>query len=187
MFNGILISKDDAGYRAAVQQIDEAQLPDGDVTVRVDWSTLNYKDGLAITGKSPVVRKFPMVPGIDFAGTVTDSSHPEWKAGDRVVFGSVMRQPRTWSRRLLPARVPAASGPPPAQDGSHGSPQGAARPARDARPERGVRHGEQDERTGRNARLNLFLNLEQARILLRRRRRALRHIDAERGNSALSI
>ncbi len=86
MFNGILINKDDAGYRAAVQPIDEAQLPDGDVTVRIDWSTLNYKDGLAITGKSPVVRKFPMVPGIDFAGTVTASAHPEWKAGDRVVL-----------------------------------------------------------------------------------------------------
>ncbi|MDQ5915475.1 MAG: acrylyl-CoA reductase [Pseudomonadota bacterium] len=86
MFNGILINKDDAGYRAAVQQIDEAQLPEGDVTVRVDWSTLNYKDGLAITGKGPVVRKFPMVPGIDFAGTVIESSHPEWKADDAVVL-----------------------------------------------------------------------------------------------------
>ena len=86
MFNGILIDKDDAGYRAAIRQIDEAQLPDGDVTVRIDWSTLNYKDGLAITGKSPVVRKFPMVPGIDFAGTVTASSHADWKAGDRVVL-----------------------------------------------------------------------------------------------------
>ncbi|MDP3638485.1 MAG: oxidoreductase, partial [Azonexus sp.] len=71
MFKGILINKDDAGYRAAVQEIDDAQLPEGDVTIRVEWSTLNYKDGLAITGKSPVVRRFPMVPGIDFAGTVT--------------------------------------------------------------------------------------------------------------------
>ena len=86
MFNGILINKDDAGYRAAVQQIDEAQLPEGDVTVRVDWSTLNYKDGLAITGKGPMIRKFPMVPGIDFAGTVIESSHPEWKADDAVVL-----------------------------------------------------------------------------------------------------
>jgi len=86
MFNGILINKDDAGYRAAVQPIDEAQLPEGDVTVRVGWSTLNYKDGLAITGKSPVVRKFPMVPGIDFAGTVVASSHPEWKVDDEVIL-----------------------------------------------------------------------------------------------------
>ena len=75
MFKGILIEKDDAGYRASVQDIDDSQLPEGDVTVRVDYSSLNYKDGLAITGKGPVVRKFPMVPGIDIAGTVESSSH----------------------------------------------------------------------------------------------------------------
>ena len=86
MFKGILITKDDAGYRAEVQQIDDNVLPEGDVTVRIEWSTLNYKDGLAITGKSPVVRRFPMVPGIDFAGTVTESSNPAWKAGDKVVL-----------------------------------------------------------------------------------------------------
>ncbi|MCK6406030.1 MAG: oxidoreductase [Rhodocyclaceae bacterium] len=86
MFNGILINKDDAGYRAAVQEIDDAGLPEGDVTVRVAFSTLNYKDGLAITGKSPVVRKFPMVPGIDFAGSVVASSHPEWKPDDEVIL-----------------------------------------------------------------------------------------------------
>ncbi len=86
MFKGILIDKDEAGYRAAVRDIDESQLPDGDVTVRVQYSTLNYKDGLAITGKGPVVRKFPMVPGIDLVGTVESSSHPEWQAGDAVVL-----------------------------------------------------------------------------------------------------
>jgi acrylyl-CoA reductase (NADPH) len=86
MFKGILITKDEAGYKAQVQQIDEATLPEGDVTVRVEWSTLNYKDGLAITGKSPVVRRFPMVPGIDFAGTVSESSNPAWKPGDKVVL-----------------------------------------------------------------------------------------------------
>ena len=86
MFKGILITKDEAGYKAQVQQIDEATLPEGDVTVRVEWSTLNYKDGLAITGKSPVVRRFPMVPGIDFAGTVSESSNPTWKPGDKVVL-----------------------------------------------------------------------------------------------------
>lgn len=86
MFKGILIEKDDAGYRAAVKDIDESRLPDGNVTVRVSHSTLNYKDGLAITGKGPVVRKFPMVPGIDFVGTVEESSHPEYKAGDSVVL-----------------------------------------------------------------------------------------------------
>lgn len=86
MFKGILITKGDAGYQAAFQAIEESVLPDGDVQVQVAWSTLNYKDGLAITGKSPVVRRFPMVPGIDFAGTVTHSSHPAWKVGDKVVL-----------------------------------------------------------------------------------------------------
>ncbi|MDH4871134.1 MDR family oxidoreductase [Pseudomonas sp. BN515] len=86
MFNAILIEKDEAGYRARNAQLDEAQLPEGNVTVRVDYSTLNYKDGLAITGKSPVVRQFPMVPGIDLAGTVEASSHPDYKAGDAVLL-----------------------------------------------------------------------------------------------------
>lgn len=86
MFRGILITKDDAGYKAALQTIDEAVLPAGDVTVQVEWSTLNYKDALAITGKSPVVRRFPMVPGIDFAGTVLESSNAAWQAGDKVIL-----------------------------------------------------------------------------------------------------
>ena len=86
MFKGILIEKDDAGYRAALKDIDEAQLPEGDVTVRVSHSTLNYKDGLAITGAGPVVRKFPLVPGIDLVGTVETSSHADWRAGDAVVL-----------------------------------------------------------------------------------------------------
>lgn len=86
MFKGILIEKDDAGYRAAIKDIDEAQLPDGDVTVRVSHSTLNYKDGLAITGKGPVVRRFPMVPGVDLVGAVESSSHPDYKPGDQVVL-----------------------------------------------------------------------------------------------------
>lgn len=86
MFKGILIEKDESGYRANVKDIDDAQLPDGNVTVRVGFSTLNYKDGLAITGKGPVVRKFPMVPGIDLAGVVEESTHPDYKAGDAVVL-----------------------------------------------------------------------------------------------------
>lgn len=86
MFRGILITKDEAGYTAKLQNIDDSVLSEGDVTVDVEWSTLNYKDGLAITGKSPVVRRFPMVPGIDFAGVVSESSHPSWKAGDRVLL-----------------------------------------------------------------------------------------------------
>lgn len=86
MFKGILIEKDESGYRAAVRDIDEAQLPDGNVTVRVSHSTLNYKDGLAITGKGPVVRRFPMVPGIDLAGVVEHSSHPDYQVGNRVLL-----------------------------------------------------------------------------------------------------
>ena len=86
VFKGILIEKDESGYRAAIKEIDEPRLPEGNVTVRVSHSTLNYKDGLAITGKGPVVRKFPMVPGIDLAGTVEESSHPEYKAGARVLL-----------------------------------------------------------------------------------------------------
>ncbi len=86
MFRGILITKGEAGYKAELQDIDDKVLPDGDVTVRVEWSTLNYKDGLALTGKSPVVRRFPMVPGIDFAGTVLASTHLKWKAGDKVIL-----------------------------------------------------------------------------------------------------
>ena len=86
MFNAIVINKDDSGYRASVQPLNDDQLPEGDVTVRVAYSTLNFKDGLAITGSSPVVRKFPMVPGIDLAGTVETSAHPDYKVGDQVVL-----------------------------------------------------------------------------------------------------
>lgn len=87
MFSAILISKDDAGQQSVeIAQIDETQLPEGDVTIDVEYSTLNYKDGLAITGSSPVVRKFPMVPGIDLAGVVSESSNPKWKVGDQVVL-----------------------------------------------------------------------------------------------------
>jgi acrylyl-CoA reductase (NADPH) len=84
-FKAIRIDKAEKGTTAALVPFDEAELMEGDVTVRVEWSTLNYKDGLAVTGKAPVVRRFPMIAGIDFAGTVEHSSHPQWKAGDRVV------------------------------------------------------------------------------------------------------
>lgn len=86
MFNGILIEKDEQGYRANLQRISDEQLPPGDVTVRVAYSTLNFKDGLAITGSSPVVRSFPMVPGIDLAGTVEASAHPDYQVGDEVLL-----------------------------------------------------------------------------------------------------
>lgn len=86
MFNAILIEKNDDDYQANLTTLEDTKLPEGDVTVRVSYSTLNYKDGLAITGRGPVVRKFPMVPGIDLAGTVETSSHPRFKAGDKVLL-----------------------------------------------------------------------------------------------------
>ncbi|UZE48722.1 acrylyl-CoA reductase (NADPH) [Rhodopseudomonas sp. P2A-2r] len=85
MFRAVRIDKADKGTTVALTQFDEAELMDGDVTVRVEWSTVNYKDGLAVTGKAPVVRRFPMIAGIDLAGTVETSSHPDWKAGDKVI------------------------------------------------------------------------------------------------------
>ncbi len=84
-FRAIRVDKAEKGTTAALAQFDEAELMEGDVTVAVEYSTLNYKDGLALTGKAPVVRRFPMIAGIDFAGTVEQSSHPAWKAGDKVV------------------------------------------------------------------------------------------------------
>ncbi len=85
-FKAIVIEKGEFGQRVGLTDFGEKNLMDGDVTVRVEWSTVNYKDGLAITGKAPVVRRFPMIPGIDFAGTVESSSHPEWKPGDKVIL-----------------------------------------------------------------------------------------------------
>ena len=85
-YRALQIDKDDAGYRCSLQTLDDSALPEGDVTVAVAYSTINYKDGLAITGKSPVVRKFPLTPGIDLAGTVTESRHPLFQAGDTVVL-----------------------------------------------------------------------------------------------------
>jgi acrylyl-CoA reductase (NADPH) len=86
MFAALLISKTDDGQKVELSQLDESQLPEGDVLIDVAYSTLNYKDGLAITGRSPVVRKWPMVPGIDLAGTVKESASSEWKPGDQVVL-----------------------------------------------------------------------------------------------------
>jgi acrylyl-CoA reductase (NADPH) len=84
-FNAIVIEKSDGGQKVGFADFDEANLMEGDVTVRVEWSTVNYKDGLAVTGKAPVVRRFPMIAGIDLAGTVESSSHPQWRPGDKVI------------------------------------------------------------------------------------------------------
>jgi acrylyl-CoA reductase (NADPH) len=112
MFKAILIEKQDGDQRVGLQTLEDSQLPEGDVTVRVECSTLNYKDALAITGKGPVVRKFPMVPGIDLAGTVETSTSDEFKPGDSVLlngwgvgeghWGGLAEKARLESRWLIP-------------------------------------------------------------------------------------
>ncbi len=85
-FKAIVIDKTEGGQSVRLADFDDKDLMDGDVTVRVEWSTLNYKDGLALTGKAPVVRRFPMIAGVDCAGSVESSSHPAWRAGDNVIL-----------------------------------------------------------------------------------------------------
>ena len=84
-FKAVVVEKTDAGQTVRLTDFDDRDLMGGDVTVAIEYSTLNYKDGLAVTGKSPVVRRFPMIAGVDFAGTVEQSSHPSWKPGDKVL------------------------------------------------------------------------------------------------------
>ncbi|MEB7540430.1 oxidoreductase [Pantoea anthophila] len=86
MFKALIIENDEQGYRALLKDLPEAQLPDHDVTLDVSYSSLNYKDALAICNKGPIVRQFPMVPGIDFVGRVTASRHPDWKEGDMALL-----------------------------------------------------------------------------------------------------
>lgn len=112
MINTILIEKDEQGYRANQQAIKESLLPEGDVTVKVLYSTINYKDALAITGKSPVVRKFPMVPGIDLVGEVASSDSERFVQGDLVLlngfgvgeghFGGLAQKARLKADWLIP-------------------------------------------------------------------------------------
>ncbi|HEY4957133.1 MAG TPA: alcohol dehydrogenase catalytic domain-containing protein, partial [Caldimonas sp.] len=85
MFKALMLEKDDAGFRASLRSADEGDLPEGDVLVAIEYSTLNYKDALAITNRSPIVRAWPMIPGIDGAGTVLESTHPRWRSGDAFV------------------------------------------------------------------------------------------------------
>ena len=115
-FKAIVIEKSDSGQTVALTDFDETKLMEGDVTVAVEWSTVNYKDGLAVTGKAPVVRKWPMIAGVDFAGTVEQSSHPDWKVGDKVIlngwglgethFGSYAQKARVKGEWLV--RLPAS-------------------------------------------------------------------------------
>lgn len=104
-FYALIVDKKDAGINTSYQQIDESQLPEGEVLVDIDYSTLNYKDGLAITGKAPVIRSYPMVPGIDFAGTVSRSSHPKWKTGDKVILNGWGVGEKHWGGLAQKARV----------------------------------------------------------------------------------
>src|ERR1700726_5022917 len=85
-FKAIVIEKAESAQKVGLTQFAGKDLMGGGVRVRVEWSTVNYKDGLAITGKAPVVRRFPMIPGIDLAGTVEASTHPDWKPGDKVIL-----------------------------------------------------------------------------------------------------
>lgn len=105
MFKAILIERDERPYRANFTDLDEAQLPAGDVKVRVGFSTLNYKDALAITGKAPVVRQFPLVPGIDFAGTVEESDNAAYRAGDGVLLNGWGVGEHHWGGLAQLARV----------------------------------------------------------------------------------
>lgn len=105
MFKSLLIEKIDEEYSVRVTELADDQLPEGDVTVRISHSTLNYKDALAITGIGPVVRNFPMVPGIDFAGVVEHSSHPEFKAGDNVILNGWGVGESHWGGLAQKARV----------------------------------------------------------------------------------
>lgn len=104
MFNALLVTKDDDGQHVAFTRLEDSDLPDGDVLVDVEYSTLNYKDGLALTG-GPILRSFPIVPGIDQAGVVADSSDPRWAIGDRVVLNGWNTGEKFWGGYSQRSRV----------------------------------------------------------------------------------
>lgn len=105
-FNALVINRsEDKKITSSLESIDDSQLPEGDVTVDIDYSTLNYKDGLAITGTAPVVRHYPMVPGIDFAGTVAESSNANWNVGDKVILNGWGVGEGHWGGLAQKARV----------------------------------------------------------------------------------
>ncbi|MFV8569990.1 MDR family oxidoreductase [Marinobacter sp. SBS5] len=105
MFKGILMEGSRGDQQVSLKSIDEAWLPEGDVTVDVAYSTLNYKDALAITGTAPIAKSYPMVPGIDLAGVVTESSNPEFKAGDEVVLNGWGVGEKHWGGLAQKARL----------------------------------------------------------------------------------
>ncbi len=105
-FRALLVTRDEAKKQSVDEvELSDADLPEGDVLVRVEATTVNYKDGLALTGRSPVVRRFPMVPGIDFAGTVLDSDNPEWKPGDGVILNGWGLGETRWGAYAVHCRV----------------------------------------------------------------------------------
>lgn len=106
MFKALLVEQIEGQSRSRLAKLDESLMPEGEVIVRIEYSTLNYKDGLAITGKAPVVRKFPMVPGIDFAGTVEESAHPDFTAGDKVILNGWGVGETHWGGLAQKAKVP---------------------------------------------------------------------------------
>ncbi|HEX4890725.1 MAG TPA: alcohol dehydrogenase catalytic domain-containing protein, partial [Alphaproteobacteria bacterium] len=108
-FKAIYVSKTDAGQAVEIKQLTDADFPasaDDNVTVAVEYSTVNYKDGLALTGKSPIIRSFPMAPGIDLAGTVTASADPKFKPGDKVLVNGYGLGENHWGGYAQRARLP---------------------------------------------------------------------------------
>lgn len=105
MFKALVIDNDEQGYRSQLNELSETQLPDQDVTLDVSYSTLNYKDALAICNKGPIVRQFPMVPGIDFVGRVTASRHPDWQEGDAALLTGWGVGEKHWGGLAQKARV----------------------------------------------------------------------------------
>jgi len=105
MFKGILLDRTEHGLAVQLTGLDESRLPEGDVTVAVEYSSLNYKDALAITGKAPVIRHYPMVPGIDLAGRVESSDSPRWKTGGRVLVNGFGLGETHWGGLAQKARV----------------------------------------------------------------------------------
>jgi acrylyl-CoA reductase (NADPH) len=106
MFKALYLSKEGDAFSARLTELDEARLPQGDVTVRVGYSTINYKDALALTNKSPIVRSWPMVAGIDASGVVESSSNPKWKAGDPVILNGWGLSETHWGGLAQKVRVP---------------------------------------------------------------------------------